>query len=211
MIQEILTVQHHIKERISNIVLMGMGEPLDNYESTVKFLSLIHHPKGMNIGYRHITLSTCGIVPKIYYLAQFQYPITLAISLHAPNNALRDELIPINRKYPLEALIEACQFYQDKTGRRLTFEYALIHEKNDSLHHARQLAHLITTLSAHVNLIPINPTGQNLSEPSESKINKFCKILEDYQIPCTIRRQLGADIDAACGQLRNRYHSLKLN
>lgn len=207
MIQEILTIQHEIHERISNVVLMGMGEPLDNFEETIKFLKLVHFPKGLNIGYRHITLSTCGIIPKIYKLAEMEFPITLAISLHAPNNELRNKLMPINRKYPIEDLIEACQFYQEKTGRRITFEYALIDGVNDTTEHMQQLVILIRPLLAHVNLIPLNRTDSIYSQSKTSKVQEFFNYLEIHHIPCTIRRQMGADIDAACGQLRNRYLS----
>ncbi len=207
MVLQVLTVQNAIQQRISNIVLMGMGEPLDNFSETMKFLELVHHPKGLNMGFRHITLSTCGVVPKIYDLAEYNYPITLAISLHAPNNDLRSSLMPINRKYPLESLLKACTYYQHHTKRRITFEYALIQGVNDTLGDAQQLQTLINSIMCHVNLIPINPTNYNHQGPSKAKIYDFQKYLEDHHIPCTIRRQMGVDIDAACGQLRKRYQS----
>ena len=204
MILEILTIQNHIHERISNIVLMGMGEPLDNYENTIKFLQLVHDPKGLNLGYRHITLSTCGIVPKIYDLAEINIPITLAISLHAPTDELRRTMLPSAKKYPLKDIIEACIYYQKQTTRRITFEYALLDGVNDSLLQAKQLIQLLKPIMSHVNLIPVNPVLKLNSQPSINRITAFHEYLTSHGLACTIRRQLGADIDAACGQLRNR-------
>jgi len=205
MILEILTIQNEIHERISNIVLMGMGEPLANFEETMKFLEIVHHRKGLNIGYRHITLSTCGIVPKIKKLAEFQLPITLAISLHAATDELRNQIMPINIKYPLHDLIEACKYYHNMTKRRITFEYAIIEGINDTIQDAKNLINLIKEIQCHVNIIPINPAVNNYVQPSKENVNKFLQYLEEHNIACTIRREMGRDIDAACGQLRNRH------
>ena len=205
MILQILTLQRDINSRISNIVLMGSGEPLDNFDHVVQFLKIVHESKGLNIGYRHITISTCGIIPKIYELAKLSLPITLAISLHAPTNEVRNKIMPINRKYPLEALIKACNTYFQKTNRRITYEYALIADLNDSEVMALKLAELLKNLKCHVNLIPVNPTDSKFDQPKSRKIENFQKILEQNGIACTIRREMGSDIDAACGQLRNRY------
>jgi 23S rRNA (adenine2503-C2)-methyltransferase len=205
MIQQILTLQTDINSRISNIVLMGSGEPLDNYDNVVQFLKIVHESNGLNIGYRHITISTCGIVPKIYDLAKLSFPITLAISLHASTDAVRNQIMPINRKYPLEALIEACSFYFNQTKRRITYEYALIADLNDSEEIALSLADLLKNLNCHVNLIPVNPTDRKFTQPKSRKIENFQKILEQNGIACTIRREMGSDIDAACGQLKNSF------
>lgn len=191
--------------RISHVVLMGIGEPLENYEEVVKFLHLVHDEKGLNISYRHITMSTCGLVPQMHRLAKEGLPITLALSLHAPNDALRQQLMPIARRYPLSEVIEAVKTFAKETGRRPTYEYALFRGVNDQPQQAEALAKLLKGQLCHVNLIPANefPGGRyRRSLPEDSK--RFSQILESRGIPCTIRRELGGDIAAACGQLRRK-------
>ncbi len=205
MIGQILAIQKHAKVRISNIVLMGAGEPLQNFTEMKKFLKLVHDPKGLNIGYRHITISTCGLVPEIYDLAELNLPITLAISLHSPFDSERSKIMPINRKHPLKDLIYACLFYTKKTKRRITFEYALIKGKNDSLNDADALIKLIKPVFAHVNLIPINATDTKLHAPDQQWVHKFHEYLNSHGQNATIRRDMGSDIEAACGQLRWQY------
>lgn len=205
MILQILLIQDQTKKRVSNIVLMGSGEPLDNFEQVSKFLELIHEKSGLNIGYRHVTLSTCGIIPKIDDLAKLNLPITLAISLHAPIDSIRNQLIPINRKYPIQELIKACKDYVAVTSRRITFEYSLIKDYNDSFECASILIKLLSGLLCHVNLIPVNSTNIDFSPTPSSHVQEFQKILIDGGINATIRRTLGSDIEAACGQLKCRY------
>lgn len=203
---QIMTIQNDIGERISNVVLMGSGEPLDNYDEVVKFLRLVNHPQGLNISMRHITLSTCGLVEEINRLAEEKLQITLAISLHAVNDDKRSSLMPINRKYDLNALLKACRHYTDMTGRRITFEYALIEGENDHEEEARQLAKKLRGMLCHVNLIPINPVEERGYKASSNKnITRFQKILKDSGVETTIRRELGSDINAACGQLRAQH------
>ncbi|MFZ5643294.1 MAG: 23S rRNA (adenine(2503)-C(2))-methyltransferase RlmN [Bacillota bacterium] len=205
MYEQVLAVQKDSGVRVSHVVLMGSGEPLDNYQNTIKFLININAAYGLNIGYRHITLSTCGIVPRIKQLAEEGFPLTLAVSLHAADNDLRDSLVPINRKYPLESLIEVCLYYSGKTGRRITFEYTLLAGANDSDRQALNLARLVRKVPCHVNLIPYNPVGERIyKRPSRETVKKFRLILEQNGVEATIRRELGSDIDAACGQLRRR-------
>ena len=202
---QVLEMQKDINNRIGNIVLMGSGEPLDNYRNVISFLKKINAVEGLNIGYRHITLSTCGIVPRIQSLGKEGIPITLAVSLHAPNNRLRDSLVPINKKYPLEELLPACRDYAGKTGRRVTFEYAIINKINDSPLLAKELAQNLKNMPCLVNLIPANPVPErNIERPSKVGVNRFKSILEQNGINVTVRRELGTDIDAACGQLRRR-------
>ena len=203
---QIMTIQNDIGERISNVVLMGSGEPLDNYDEVIKFLRLVNHPQGLNISMRHITLSTCGMVEEIDRLAEEKLQITLAISLHAVSDDKRNSLMPINRKYDLNALLTACRNYTDKTGRRITFEYALIEGENDHEEEARQLAKKLRGMLCHVNLIPINPVEERGYKASSNKnIIRFQKILKNSGIETTIRRELGSDINAACGQLRAQH------
>lgn len=190
-------------ERISHVVLMGIGEPLENLEEVVSLLRRLNDPKGLNISMRHITLSTCGLVPQIYKLAEEKLPITLALSLHAPNDALRQRLMPIARFYPLKDVIDAVQHYSDVTGRRLTFEYALFRDVNDRPEEARELVRLLRGRLCHVNLIPANEFPGGLYRRSTPEATKqFQSILQKAGIPCTVRRELGGDIAAACGQLR---------
>ena len=200
---QIYKAQADIGERISHIVLMGIGEPLDNFDNVVKFLSMVSDANGLNIGQRNISLSTCGIVPNIDKLADLDLQITLSISLHAPTNELRSSMMPINKKYPIEELIAACHRYVNKTGRRISFEYTLVKGVNDSVEHAQSLCRLLKGMLCHVNLIPVNSIEQSDYEKSEKKsIEDFKAAIEANKITATVRRRLGADINAACGQLR---------
>lgn len=195
------------EERVSSIVIMGIGEPFENYDAMMKFLKVMIHPKGLNIGQRHITVSTSGIVPNIYRFADEDTQINLAISIHAPNDALRSKLMPVNRRYPFADLIEACKYYVAKTGRRITFEYALMGEVNDQPEHAEELAQVLKTFPmAHVNLIPVNFVSErNFVRTPRNDIFMFQRILEKNKINATIRREQGSDIAAACGQLRAKH------
>ena len=191
---------------IRNIVLMGSGEPLDNYDNVIKFLRLVHHPDGLNISYRNITLSTCGLVPKMIKLAQENIPITLSISLHAPNDELRKKIMPVASAYRVDEVIEAGRYYYQKTGRRVTFEYSLIDRLNDNVKDARELAHKLKDFSCHVNVIPINEIeGVPIKRSSESRIQAFVHTLKSLGVHVTRRRELGQDIEGACGQLKRRY------
>jgi 23S rRNA (adenine2503-C2)-methyltransferase len=193
-------------ERVSNIVMMGIGEPLDNFDNVVKFLKLVNHEGGLNIGYRHISLSTCGIEPKIYELAEIDLPITLSISLHASSDAVRSEIMPINNSWGVAALLSACNTYFEKTGRRISFEYTLIAGKNDSVVEAEKLARVLKKYlknGIHVNLIPLNPVKERaFKTSSKQSAAAFCSALNSLGINATIRRTLGPDINASCGQLR---------
>lgn len=203
---EILVAQKLIGERISNIVLMGSGEPLDNYENVIKFLRVVNADYGLNIGARHITLSTCGLIPEINRLSQEDMQITLAISLHAPNDNIRKQSMPIANKYSIEEIINACKTYINKTNRRITFEYALIKGLNDGENHAKELSDLLKGLLCHVNLIPVNEVKENeFTKPNNKEVEKFKSILEENGVETTIRREMGSDINAACGQLRKTY------
>ncbi|MBQ2981963.1 MAG: 23S rRNA (adenine(2503)-C(2))-methyltransferase RlmN [Lachnospiraceae bacterium] len=210
MLDEIYTIQRDIGERVSNIVLMGSGEPLDNYDNVMKFLKLISDDYGLNISQRNITLSTCGLVPKIYELADSQVQITLAISLHASNDETRKELMPVAKAYKIEQILKACKYYFDKTGRRLTFEYSLVSGINDTIEGATNLGELLKGINCHVNLIPVNPIKERDFKQSEKEaIEKFKNKLEKYGINVTIRREMGRDINGACGQLRKSYNETK--
>lgn len=205
ILNQVLFAQKDMGERISNIVLMGIGEPLDNYDNVVKFLHNVNHEKGINIGLRHITLSTCGVVPGIYRLADEDMPITLTISLHAPNDEIRDSIMPINHKYKTDELLKACKYYKEKTNRRISFEYSLISGVNDSFDNAQELADKIKDLQAHVNLIPVNKVEErDFKKGTKAEINSFLKHLTDCGVNATIRRELGSDISASCGQLRKK-------
>lgn len=200
---EIYTAQKDTGERVSHVVLMGIGEPLHNFDNVVDFLTLITCPEGLNIGMRNISLSTCGLVPKIDALAERKLQLTLSVSLHAPDNTVRSSMMPINDAYPLEKLIPACRRYQKTTGRRISFEYSMVRGVNDSPEMARKLAELIRGMGAHVNLIPINPVdGSPYSATDARNVQRFRQMLEDLGVNATVRRRLGADISAACGQLR---------
>ncbi|MEE1225442.1 MAG: 23S rRNA (adenine(2503)-C(2))-methyltransferase RlmN [Clostridia bacterium] len=205
ILNQIIFAQKDAGERISNVVMMGIGEPLDNYDNVITFLHNVNHEKGLNIGYRHITLSSCGVVPKIRELAAENLPITLTISLHAPNDEIRDEIMPVNHKWKTKELIEACSEYHKATGRRISFEYSLIHGVNDSMENADELTRLIKKLHAHVNLIPVNKVEERAySKGSQQEIRAFCDRLVSNGINATIRRELGSDISASCGQLRKK-------
>ena len=206
MLDQVYRIQELTGERVSNVVVMGTGEPLDNYNNLVRFVRILSDEKGQNISHRNITVSTCGIVPRIRQLADEGLGITLALSLHAPNDEKRRELMPIANRYSLEEVLPACQYYFEKTGRRITFEYSLVGGKNDGQEDARQLADLISGLNCHVNLIPVNPIKERDYVQSGKKvIGNFKNKLEKYRINVTIRREMGRDINGACGQLRRSY------
>lgn len=203
MLGQVLAVQKDLGERVANVVVMGVGEPLDNYKEVIRFIKLINDPKGLNIGQRHITISTCGIVPKIDALAEENFQVTLAVSLHSSENTERSNIMPINRKYNIEEVILACKRYIEKTKRRITFEYALIKGVNDSKKDAEKLAKLLRGMMCHVNLIPVNQVKEAGYAKSEREaVNAFVRELENRRIEVTVRRELGGDISAACGQLR---------
>ena len=200
---QLYAAQRDIGERISHIVLMGIGEPLDNFDNVMDFLTIISSEEGANIGMRNISLSTCGLVPMIDRLAEKKLQLTLSISLHAPNNAMRSSMMPVNDAYPVEQLIAACRRYQKTTGRRISFEYSMVRGVNDSDATARQLADLIRGMGAHVNLIPINPVdGSPYSATDEENVRRFQQALTRLGVNATVRHRLGSDISAACGQLR---------
>ncbi|WZL71913.1 23S rRNA (adenine(2503)-C(2))-methyltransferase RlmN [Clostridiaceae bacterium 35-E11] len=206
ILDQVLTIQKDIGERVSNIVLMGSGEPFDNYEEVLKFLDIIHHPEGLNVSLRNITISTCGLVPQMLDLADKKPQVTLAVSLHASNDAIRSEMMPINLRYPLEKLLNACVIYTEKTNKRITFEYALVKDVNDTAAHAEELASKIKHILCHVNLIPLNKVDERAYKTAQAdRVKKFQGILKRNGIEATIRRELGSDINAACGQLRRRY------
>lgn len=211
ILSEIETVTREHKDdkepfRVSNIVLMGIGEPLDNFDNVIKFLHLVNDKDGLNIGYRHISLSTCGLVPGILRLAKEELPITLSISLHAPNDKIRDATMPVNKKYNIDTLLKTCREYQKICGRRISFEYALISGVNDSVECAKELASRLKGIMCHVNLIPVNAIKEkNFKKSSKNDIILFTNTLKNCKINATVRRKLGSDIDAACGQLRNDH------
>ena len=205
IVEQILAVEQDTGYRISNVVLMGIGEPLDNYDNVVNAIHIINNPKGINIGARHISLSTSGLVPKIYKLAEENIQCTLSISLHATNNEKRSSMMPVNDAYPIEQLIKACKDYIEKTNRRISFEYALAKDNNDNIEDAKELVKLLKGMLCHVNLIPINKIENGkFDKSSNENIIKFRDYLNDHGIVATIRRELGSDIDAACGQLRRK-------
>ena len=211
LIGQIIAAQNDLGERISNIVMMGIGEPLDNYDNVLRFLKLVGHEEGLNIGYRHISLSTCGLADGIDRLAEEALPITLSISLHAADDETRSQIMPVNNKYPIERLLDSCRRYFRKTGRRISFEYTLIAGKNDSPQAAVKLAALLNgslrsrqeTMPIHVNLIPVNPVEETgFAKSSHRAVLTFAEVLEKHGVRATVRRTLGADINASCGQLR---------
>ncbi len=206
MLAQIQAAQLDSGNRVSNIVLMGMGEPLDNYENVLRFLELVSSDEGMNIGARHISLSTCGLVDKIYDLADRKLQVTLSVSLHAPNDQIRSRTMPVNRKWNVEALLKACRYYAQVTHRRISFEYAMIQGVNDTDACARELAGRLKGMLCHVNLIPVNDvTGANYRKSSHDRLERFSQILSEKGIPVTVRRTLGSDIEASCGQLRGKH------
>ncbi len=205
MVGELFTVEEDLGERISHVVLMGIGEPFDNYDEVVSFIEIINNDMGLAIGSRHISVSTCGIIPKIKEFAHLPYQVNLAISLHAPNDKLRSELMPINKVYPLKELMPVLKDYLKKTNRRLTFEYILLDGVNDTEECAKELAQLIRGINGYVNLIPYNETEYlNWHRSKSSQINKFYDILKKEKISVTVRREFGTNISAACGQLRSK-------
>lgn len=206
MLDQIYRIQVMTGERVSNVVVMGTGEPLDNYDNLVRFIRILSDSKGINISTRNITVSTCGIPDKMRQLADEELPVTLALSLHAPNNEIRKRLMPIAKQYELSEVMDAFRYYYEKTGRRLTVEYSLAEGINDKEEHAKELAVLLRGYNCHVNLIPINPIKERSYVKSDyHNIQKFKNILEKYRINVTIRREMGSDINAACGQLRKSY------
>ena len=203
---QVATVQRDLGTRISNIVLMGIGEPLDNYEQVRRFLINVNDENGMCIGYRHISLSTCGLVDKIKALAEENIPITLSVSLHAPDNETRDKIMPVNKKYKVEELISACREYQSVTGRRISFEYILINQLNDTKKHADELIKITKGILSHINLIPANFVKESeFRKSTPDRVKAFKQYLEKEGVTVTVRRELGSDISASCGQLRRKH------
>ena len=206
MLDEVLFTQLDSGLEISNIVLMGIGEPLDNYDTVLRFLELVNSAQGMNIGMRHISLSTCGIVPKIDRLAEEKLQLTLSVSLHAPDDETRDRIMPVNRRWKVDTLLDACKRYFDKTGRRISFEYSMIRDVNDTPAQAALLVQKLSGMQAHVNLIPLNHVEESPLQPSTRQtVAAFQQTLERGGVTCTVRRTLGKEIDASCGQLRRNY------
>lgn len=206
ILDQIMKVQEDLGKRVSNIVMMGSGEPLDNFENTKRFLKLVNEESGLNIGYRHITLSTCGLVDKMMDLADLELPINIAISLHSPFDDERQKIMPVANKYSIEEIINVCNYYISKTNRRVTFEYSLIKDTNDSEKEAKRLVELLRGMLCHVNLIPINPIEErDFEKPDMEYINRFKNYLDKKNIPVTIRNSMGSDISGACGQLRRKF------
>ena len=209
MVLQILMIEKLLGTRISHVVVMGIGEPFDNYDNLIRFFKIINHPKGLAIGSRHITVSTCGLVPQIYEFSDFPLQVNLAVSLHAPNNELRDKIMPINKAYPLEELFKALKYYYNKTNRRLTFEYIMLKDVNDSDENALELANLVKDLNCYINLIPYNETNNiDFKRTSTIQVMRFYDILKRNNINVTIRREFGGKINAACGQLRSKKEEL---
>lgn len=205
MILQILMIEKLLGERVSHVVVMGIGEPFDNYDNLCRFLKIINHPKGMAIGARHITVSTCGVVPKVLEFSEFPLQINLAVSLHAPNNEIRDKIMPINKAYPLEKLIPALKTYLERTNRRITFEYILLKDINDSTKCAEELSKLVKGINCYINLIPYNETENiGFKRTNTIQIMRFYDILKKNNVNVTIRREFGGKISAACGQLRSK-------
>lgn len=206
MLDQVYAIGADTGERVSNVVVMGTGEPLDNYEQLVKFIEMLTDENGLHISQRNLTVSTCGIVPRIRELAGRQFAITLALSLHAPNQKKRRELMPVANKYGIHEVVDACRYYFEQTGRRVTFEYSLVGGVNDSGEDARELSGLLSGMNCHVNLIPVNPVRENNFVPSDARATAaFKEKLEKNGLNVTVRREMGRDIDGACGQLRHRY------
>ena len=210
ILDEVLFSELDSGKKISNIVMMGIGEPLDNFDNVMKFLRLVNHPKGMNIGMRHISISTCGITERFEELANQDLQFNLAVSLHAPDDETRSKIMPANHGRGVDKLIDSCKRYYDKTGRRISFEYAMIDGVNDSIEHAKLLAKHAKTVSAHINLIPLNYVEERPFKPSTAEnLKAFIKILEQSGANVTVRRKLGGDVDASCGQLRRKIERRK--
>ena len=211
MLDEVLFTQVDSGLPISHIVLMGIGEPLDNFDNVLRFLELVNSENGMNISMRHISLSTCGLVPMMDKLAEKKLQISLAVSLHGPTDEIRNKIMPVNKAYPIEVLMEACRRYYAATSRRIHFEYAMIDGVNDSEQNAKQLLKLLKGLPSHVNMIPLNHVEESPLKPSSrAAVMRFQKILEDGGVTATVRRTLGGDIDASCGQLRRKYNKERI-
>ncbi len=209
MVLEILKIESDTNTRISHVVIMGIGEPFDNYDNFCDFISIVNNPKGINLGSRHITVSTCGIVPKIYEFAEFPYQVNLAISLHAPNDELRSKLMPINKVYSLDKLMPAVKYYIEKTNRRITFEYIMLKDVNDKISHAKELSNLLKGINCYVNLIPYNETNHlEYKRSDKTSILAFYDTLKKNNINVTIRREFGGNIKAACGQLKSIKENL---
>ena len=205
IVEQILAIEQDTGEKISNIVFMGIGEPLDNYDNVIKAIRILNNPKGLGIGARHISVSTSGLVPRIYDLAKENIQCTLSVSLHASNNEKRSSMMPVNNRYSVEELIKACKDYIAMTNKRISFEYALAKDNNDNMQDAKELANLLKGMLCHVNLIPINKIENGkFTKSSNENIIKFRDYLNDHGIVATIRRELGSDIEAACGQLRRK-------
>ncbi len=208
MLSEIYTAQADLNIRISHIVLMGTGEPLDNYDNVMRFLELVTDEKGLNISMRHISLSTCGVVPRIYDLAEKKLGLTLSVSLHAPNDYIRSQSMPVNKKWGVDELLKACRYYTEITSRRISFEYAMIRNFNDTDECARELSKKLKGMLCHINLIPVNNVRENnYIKSSDSQLNRFKSILEKNGFTVTVRRTLGSDINASCGQLRAKKYN----
>lgn len=202
---QIYEAERNSGRKISGVVLMGIGEPMDNFDNVVNFLKILSCDKGMNMSLRHVSVSTCGVVPRIYELAELRLGITLSISLHASNNKARSEIMPVNNRYDIDQLLEACRYYFKVTGRRISFEYALIDGHNDTREDAKELAKLLGGFVCHVNIIPVNKIKERNYRSDRKSAHRFQKYLEELGLNATVRRTLGADIDAACGQLRREY------
>lgn len=206
MLLEVYEVENRFGINVSNVILMGSGEPFDNFENVIRFLKLLHSEKGKNMSYRNMTISTCGVASEIYRFADLNLPITLAISLHYVDDTSRSNFMPINRKYNLDELFRACKYYEDTTSNRISFEYTLIAGENDSVEDAVRLRDRLSNLKSHINLIPLNPIYEfDKKRPSNEEVLKFKNMLENYGLNVTIRRELGSDISASCGQLRAKY------
>ena len=206
MLDQIYAIQKATGERVSHLVVMGTGEPFDNFESLCRMIELLCSPEGLNISHRNITVSTCGIVPKIYEFADRNPQVTLAISLHSPNDTMRRELMPIANKYSMDELMEAARYYTRTTGRRITFEYSLVKGVNDKKEHAQELISRVKGMNCHINLIPVNPIKErDFEQSTQNNVAAFKHILERQHIQVTVRREMGRDIQAACGQLRKSY------
>ena len=206
IIDQVIFAQKDIGERISNIVMMGIGEPFDNYDNVVKFLINVNNEMGLNIGYRHISVSTCGVVPRIREFSSLKLPVTLSISLHAVDNNMRSKIMPVNKKYDIDMLLSTCRDYIAENHRRISFEYSIINGVNDSVENAHSLADLLGDMLCHVNLIPVNNVEENdFKKPDRGKIQRFVDILTSRGINATVRRELGSDISASCGQLRRAH------
>lgn len=210
LLGQIYYIQRTTGERVSNVVVMGTGEPFDNYDNIIQFIYMLTDERGLNISQRNVTVSTCGLVERICDLAREKLAITLAISLHAPNDAMRKELMPVSNRYTIDQIMEACELYIRETGRRITFEYSLVAGVNDREEHAKELSRRLSGMLCHVNLIPVNPIDErDYKRSTRASVEHFAAMLQKNRINATVRREMGADIQAACGQLRKRYHDKK--